>query len=140
MKSLWMLSALTLVASSFAADKRYSRPEALAQLQSSARAAQVVFVAKLETRHGKRVLVCLEAIKACNGLPAVGEVLSVDAPLRGAAGREGLVFMRAYPAPGFAGEIRWLHEGNLNECRELSLGEIKRALGGQSSTRPKANP
>jgi hypothetical protein len=129
MKTASLLLASVLFASTLgAADVRYSRTEALAQLRAADKRAQVVFVAKLETRRGKRVLVCVEAIKSRQGLPAAGEVLTVDAPLRGADGREGLVFMPAYPVPGFAGEIRWLHEGNLNECRELSLAEIKRAL------------
>jgi hypothetical protein len=121
------LSALFSV-SLLAADMRYSRAEALAQLQSSWKGSQVVFIARLETRGAKRVLVCLEALKSSKGLPAAGEVLVVDAPLRGADGREGIVFMPAYPAPGFSGEIRWLRDGNLNECRELSLAEIRSAL------------
>jgi hypothetical protein len=109
-----------------AADKRYSRAEALAQLRSSAERAQIVMVAKTEKRRGKLVLVCQEVIKASKGLPAIGEALPVNAALPD--GREGIVFMAAYPVAAFSGEIRWLRDGNLNECRELSLAEIKRAL------------
>jgi hypothetical protein len=116
------------------ADKRYSRAEALAQLQSSFREAQVVMVGKTEMRRGKLVLVCLEAIKSSKGLPVVGQVLPVNAPLP--AEREGLVFMPAYPVAVFSGEIRWLRDGALNECRELSLTEIKDALRKETAGAP----
>jgi hypothetical protein len=121
-----VLVTALLGSSVFAADKRYSRAEALVQLQSSTKGAQIVMVAKTEKRRGKLVLVCLEVIKASKGLPAIGDVVPVNAALPD--GREGIVFMPAYPVEAFSGEIRWLRDGNLNECRELSLIEIKHAL------------
>jgi hypothetical protein len=123
------VSAL-LGSSLLAADKRYSRAEALAQLHSSYKGAQVVMVGRTEKRNGKLVLVCLETIKSSKGLPAVGEALPVNAPI--SVDREGVVFFPAYPVAAFSGEIRWLRDGNLNECRELSLTEIKRALSKES--------
>jgi hypothetical protein len=118
-----------------AADKRYTRDEALAQLRSSAKGARIIMVAKTEKRGGKLVLICLEPIKTSAGLPAVGDVVLVNAALP--SGREGIVFMPAYPVAAFSGEIRWLRDGVLNECRELSLADIKSALGQEQANRPR---
>ena len=56
------------------ADKRHTRAEALAQLQSAGKNSQVVFVGKLEMRSGRRVLVFLDVLKSSKGLPAAGEL------------------------------------------------------------------
>jgi hypothetical protein len=129
MKIAIILVVSTLFSSALlAADMRYTPAVALAQLQNSYKGSQVVFIARMETRGTKRVLICLEALKSSKGLPAVGEVLVVDAPVRGADGRVGIVFMPAYPVVGFTGEVRWLRDGFLNESRELSLAEIKQGL------------
>ncbi|MEO5961799.1 MAG: hypothetical protein ABIZ49_01395, partial [Opitutaceae bacterium] len=122
-------ASVLFAASLCAADMRYTRAEGLAQLQNSYKGSEVVFLAKLETRKGKRVLVCQEVIKSSKGLPAVGEAIVVDAPVRGVDGREGIVFMQAYPVPSFSGVVRWLRDGVLNEVRELTLADIKSALG-----------
>src|SRR5687768_7213744 len=101
--ALLVFLAILLSGTLRGADKRYTRAEALAQLESAGKKSQVIFVGKLEMRHGKRVLVCLDVLKASKGLPVAGELLAVDAAIP--VGREGIVFMPAYPAPGFAGEI-----------------------------------
>jgi hypothetical protein len=135
-----LLFSLLFTASLSATDKRYTRAEALGQLQTAYKNSQVAFVAKMETRGGQRFLVCLEVLKSSRGLPLVREAVLVTAALRGPEGREGIVFMPIYPFPGFAGEIRWLRDGNLNECRELSLVEIKAALRATLAEAPAPGP
>lgn len=113
----------------FAAEKkagRCSRAETLAQIKSAFGRSKVVLVAKTEMRGGKRVFVCSETLKASEGLPAAGETIPLDATLP--IGREGLLFMASYPLAAFSGELRWIEDGKLRECPDLSLADIKAEL------------
>jgi hypothetical protein len=121
-----LLLVMCMAGGLLAAEKRYSRIEAIAQLQAAAARAEVIMVGKVEMRRGKRVLVCVEPIRASKGRPVAGESVALNAALP--ENREGIVFMATYPMEAFSGEIRWLRDGKMNECPELSLAEIKELL------------